>query len=177
MTIQTAVLIETLTELGADVTWSSCNKFSTQDHAAAAIAKRCDLDLGLGRRGRAPFVRTRSSRIALQLGADLGQGRWPPQGSSSFFGSEDDLGEVRVPPSAVVSQDVFIRDDVLVAPASDDAGTIRGSRDCTADRYRAMSSALAEIAPYAADLPPILCLQNGVENENLLAEALGDLPG
>ncbi len=38
MTIQTAVLIETLTELGARVTWSSCNKFSTQDHAAAAIA-------------------------------------------------------------------------------------------------------------------------------------------
>lgn len=38
MTIQTAVLIETLTELGADVTWSSCNIFSTQDHAAAAIA-------------------------------------------------------------------------------------------------------------------------------------------
>jgi len=38
MTIQTAVLIETLTELGAQVTWSSCNKFSTQDHAAAAIA-------------------------------------------------------------------------------------------------------------------------------------------
>ncbi|MGO8690849.1 MAG: adenosylhomocysteinase [Thermoguttaceae bacterium] len=40
MTIQTAVLIETLIELGAQVTWSSCNKFSTQDHAAAAIAKR-----------------------------------------------------------------------------------------------------------------------------------------
>ena len=38
MTIQTAVLIETLLELGAEVTWSSCNKFSTQDHAAAAIA-------------------------------------------------------------------------------------------------------------------------------------------
>lgn len=38
MTIQTAVLIETLKELGADVTWSSCNIFSTQDHAAAAIA-------------------------------------------------------------------------------------------------------------------------------------------
>ncbi len=38
MTIQTAVLIETLTELGADVTWSSCNIYSTQDHAAAAIA-------------------------------------------------------------------------------------------------------------------------------------------
>ncbi len=39
MTIQTAVLIETLRELGAEVTWSSCNIFSTQDHAAAAIAK------------------------------------------------------------------------------------------------------------------------------------------
>ena len=40
MTIQTAVLIETLVELGADVRWASCNIFSTQDHAAAAIAKR-----------------------------------------------------------------------------------------------------------------------------------------
>ncbi|PJC08163.1 MAG: adenosylhomocysteinase, partial [Flavobacteriaceae bacterium CG_4_9_14_0_8_um_filter_34_30] len=39
MTIQTAVLIETLTALGAEVTWSSCNIFSTQDQAAAAIAK------------------------------------------------------------------------------------------------------------------------------------------
>ncbi|MGL4463622.1 MAG: adenosylhomocysteinase, partial [Planctomycetia bacterium] len=39
MTIQTAVLIETLIEMGAEVTWSSCNIFSTQDHAAAAIAK------------------------------------------------------------------------------------------------------------------------------------------
>lgn len=39
MTIQTAVLIETLIELGAEVQWSSCNIFSTQDHAAAAIAK------------------------------------------------------------------------------------------------------------------------------------------
>ena len=38
MTIQTAVLIETLAELGADIRWSSCNIFSTQDHAAAAIA-------------------------------------------------------------------------------------------------------------------------------------------
>ncbi len=37
MTIQTAVLIETLIELGAEVTWSSCNIFSTQDHAAAAV--------------------------------------------------------------------------------------------------------------------------------------------
>lgn len=40
MTIQTAVLMETLIELGAEVTWSSCNKFSTQDHAAAAMAAR-----------------------------------------------------------------------------------------------------------------------------------------
>jgi adenosylhomocysteinase len=38
MTIQTAVLIETLKELGAEVRWASCNIFSTQDHAAAAIA-------------------------------------------------------------------------------------------------------------------------------------------
>ena len=38
MTIQTAVLIETLIKLGAEVRWSSCNIFSTQDHAAAAIA-------------------------------------------------------------------------------------------------------------------------------------------
>src|SRR5919106_1505240 len=40
MTIQTAVLIETLVALGAQVRWASCNIFSTQDHAAAAIAKR-----------------------------------------------------------------------------------------------------------------------------------------
>ncbi len=39
MTIQTAVLIETLVDLGAEVSWSSCNIFSTQDHAAAAIAE------------------------------------------------------------------------------------------------------------------------------------------
>src|SRR5881227_1983172 len=39
MTIQTAVLIETLVDLGAGVRWASCNIFSTQDHAAAAIAK------------------------------------------------------------------------------------------------------------------------------------------
>ena len=39
MTVQTAVLIETLVELGADVRWASCNIYSTQDHAAAAIAK------------------------------------------------------------------------------------------------------------------------------------------
>ena len=40
MTIQTAVLIETLVDLGAEVRWSSCNIYSTQDHAAAAIAKK-----------------------------------------------------------------------------------------------------------------------------------------
>lgn len=40
MTIETAVLIETLADLGAEITWSSCNIYSTQDHAAAAIAKR-----------------------------------------------------------------------------------------------------------------------------------------
>src|SRR3989339_122721 len=39
MTIQTAVLIETLVALGAEVRWASCNIFSTQDHAAAAVAK------------------------------------------------------------------------------------------------------------------------------------------
>src|SRR5512139_4130357 len=39
MTIQTAVLIETLVALGAEVRWASCNIYSTQDHAAAAIAK------------------------------------------------------------------------------------------------------------------------------------------
>jgi adenosylhomocysteinase len=40
MTIQTAVLIETLQALGADIRWASCNIFSTQDHAAAALAKK-----------------------------------------------------------------------------------------------------------------------------------------
>merc|ERR1712167_298662 len=40
MTIQTAVLIETLVDLGAQVKWASCNIFSTQDHAAAAIAEQ-----------------------------------------------------------------------------------------------------------------------------------------
>ena len=45
MTIQTAVLIETLILLGANVRWSSCNIFSTQDHAAAAIAKKIFLFL------------------------------------------------------------------------------------------------------------------------------------
>ena len=52
MTIQTAVLIETLQELGADVRWSSCNIFSTQDHAAAAIAAAGTPRLRLERRNR-----------------------------------------------------------------------------------------------------------------------------
>jgi adenosylhomocysteinase len=72
MTIQTAVLIETLAEIGAEVTWTSCNIFSTQDHAAAAIAKTgvpvfawkgmtekeyydcIDLQLGAFKGGKAP---------------------------------------------------------------------------------------------------------------------------
>ena len=54
MTVQTAVLIETLTTLGAEVTWTSCNIFSTQDHAAAAIAsdRRARLRLEGRDRGR-----------------------------------------------------------------------------------------------------------------------------
>ena len=48
MTIQTAVLIETLIDLGATVRWSSCNIFSTQDHAAAAIASK-NIPVLLGR--------------------------------------------------------------------------------------------------------------------------------
>ncbi len=50
MTIQTAVLIETLKALGADVRWASCNIYSTQDHAAAAIAAR--RHAGVRRQGR-----------------------------------------------------------------------------------------------------------------------------
>ena len=50
MTIQTAVLIETLVALGADVRWASCNIFSTQDHAAAAIAAAAAAD-AVGRSG------------------------------------------------------------------------------------------------------------------------------
>ena len=58
MTIQTAVLIETLKTLGAEVRWSSCNIFSTQDHAAAAIAAAGTprLCLERGNRRRIPVV-------------------------------------------------------------------------------------------------------------------------
>ena len=52
MTIQTAVLIETLKELGADVRWCSCNIFSTQDHAAAYVAKYLDVPVLLGKAKR-----------------------------------------------------------------------------------------------------------------------------
>jgi len=53
MTIETAVLIETLIELGAEVRWSSCNIYSTQDHAAAALAAKGILfSLGKGKQKR-----------------------------------------------------------------------------------------------------------------------------
>ena len=66
MTIQTAVLIETLVELGADVRWASCNIFSTQDQAAAAIAPgraRASRTTGgaPSRRSPGPTARVRSS--------------------------------------------------------------------------------------------------------------------
>ena len=62
MTVQTAVLIETLTALGAEVRWASCNIFSTQDHAAAAV---------VGRSGRHP--RQPAGRAGLRLeGRDAG---------------------------------------------------------------------------------------------------------
>ncbi len=57
MTIQTAVLIETLAALGADVRWCSCNIFSTQDHAAAAVA--------VGPKGTVDQAR-RHSRVRLE---------------------------------------------------------------------------------------------------------------
>ena len=71
MTVQTAVLIETLTALGAEVTWTSCNIYSTQDHAAAAIAedRRSRLRLEGGDRGRVRRVH----RAAAQ-GVQGGQG-------------------------------------------------------------------------------------------------------
>src|SRR5690242_21946890 len=52
MTVQTAVLIETLTSLGAEVRWASCNIFSTQDHAAAAVVVRSE-ERRVGKEGRA----------------------------------------------------------------------------------------------------------------------------
>src|ERR1700679_2106021 len=69
MTIQTAVLIETLVELGAEVRWSSCNIFSTQDHAAAAIAAK-----GIG--------------VFAWKGQSLQDADWCIE-QTLFFGSED----------------------------------------------------------------------------------------
>src|SRR6266508_6332902 len=57
MTIQTAVLIETLRELGADVRWASCNIFSTQDHAAAAVV------VGAGGTPQRPRGRSEERRV------------------------------------------------------------------------------------------------------------------
>ena len=89
MTIQTAVLIETLIDLGAEVTWSSCNIFSTQDHAAAAIAdagipaavsrlRTCSTIFSSWQLGPGIFIRatTRSmarfaSRVDCLVGADF----------------------------------------------------------------------------------------------------------
>ena len=66
MTIQTAVLIETLTALGAEVRWASCNIFSTQDHAAAAIA--ADGIAGLRRQGRDRWPNTGTTPTASSSG-------------------------------------------------------------------------------------------------------------
>ena len=82
MTVQTAVLIETLTELGADVRWVSCNIFSTQDHAAAAVVGRPARDRRHGGRaeghpgvrvegrdaGRILVVHGRGAALARRLG-------------------------------------------------------------------------------------------------------------
>ena len=80
MTIQTAVLIETLVELGAEVRWASCNIFSTQDHAAAAVA------IGPERHGgepqRRPGLRlegrdARGVLVVHRADDDVARRRWP----------------------------------------------------------------------------------------------------
>ena len=70
MTIQTAVLIETLTDLGASVRWASCNIFSTQDHAAAAIAK----EEFFGPVAVIYPFRTEAEAVELANGTDFGLG-------------------------------------------------------------------------------------------------------
>ena len=77
MTIQTAVLIETLVALGAEVRWASCNIFSTQDHAAAAVAVGPD---GTPESPRDPGVRlegrdARGVLVVHRAGADLARRR------------------------------------------------------------------------------------------------------
>lgn len=76
MTIQTAVLIETLVELGAEVRWTSCNIFSTQDHAAAAIAFWCSC-ICLERRNR------RRIHVVFRT---TNQCEWYPLGCQHDFG-------------------------------------------------------------------------------------------
>ena len=77
MTIQTAVLIETLTALGATIRWSSCNIFSTQDHAAAAIAAAGQPGVRLEGHGRGSLlVVHRADRPRTQDGC---RGRLDPQ--------------------------------------------------------------------------------------------------
>ena len=90
MTIQTAVLIETLVELGADVRWVSCNIFSTQDHAAAAVAvgrpgKRRHHGEPQGHAGvrvegrdarRVLVVHGAGARVARRQRPDADRGRW-----------------------------------------------------------------------------------------------------
>ena len=71
MTIQTAVLIETLVALGAEVTWSSCNIFSTQDHAAAAIAAAAPA-------ARSSKGRGRMLSVSIPLGMMCRLGTGPP---------------------------------------------------------------------------------------------------
>lgn len=73
MTIQTAVLIETLVELGAEVRWASCNIFSTQDHAAAAIAKA-------------------GIPVFAWKGETLYEYWWCTKQALTFSGTEDDIG-------------------------------------------------------------------------------------
>ena len=70
MTIQTAVLIETLQALGAEVRWASCNIFSTQDHAAAAIA--VTRHAGVRRQGRDACPSTGTTRTRSSSGRDGG---------------------------------------------------------------------------------------------------------
>ena len=68
MTIQTAVLIETLVEMGAEVTWSSCNIYSTQDHAAAAIAAAGIPGLRLERHDRGRIRLVHRANAAFPVG-------------------------------------------------------------------------------------------------------------
>ena len=75
MTVETAVLIESLAALGASVRWASCNIFSTQDHAAAAIAKAGCSRFRLERRvaGRVLGLHLRSPCLSRRPGAAIGR--------------------------------------------------------------------------------------------------------